>query len=377
MPPLTVGYDATAAVTQQAGIGRYARELLRALGHLPECFRYKVVFESRGANVPLPQLGDQFSVYPIPASDRLMNAVWHRARLPIPIEVRTGRIDVFHSPDFSMAPSIAPSLVTVHDLAFEAVPQLSYPSLARYLHRVVPRGVRRARAVIVPSSHTKAEMLARLGTDEGKVHVIPEGVSGVFRPDSPADDAAVLQRRGITRPYIFTHSTLEPRKNVDRLLEAISLLQTSEFPHVLLLAGRLGWLYEPIFETHARLELGDRARFLTDCSDQELAALLRQADLAVYPSLYEGFGLPVLEALACGAPTVCSGNTSFPEIAGTAADLFDPWDVDDIAAVMRAVLEDGDRQAALRRQGPVQARTFTWERCARATVEVYNAVGQG
>src|SRR5579884_3091447 len=352
MPPLTVGYDATAAVTQQAGIGRYARELLRALGHLPECFRYKVVFESRGANVPLPQLGDQFSVYPIPASDRLMNAVWHRARLPIPIEVRTGRIDVFHSPDFSMAPSIAPSLVTVHDLAFEAVPQLSYPSLARYLHRVVPRGVRRARAVIVPSSHTKAEMLARLGTDEGKVHVIPEGVSGVFRPDSPADDAAVLQRRGITRPYIFTHSTLEPRKNVDRLLEAI-------------------------FETHARLELGDRARFLTDCSDQELAALLRQADLAVYPSLYEGFGLPVLEALACGAPTVCSGNTSFPEIAGTAADLFDPWDVDDIAAVMRAVLEDGDRQAALRRQGPVQARTFTWERCARATVEVYNAVGQG
>jgi glycosyltransferase involved in cell wall biosynthesis len=301
---------------QSAGIGRYARELLRALAALPGDDRYRVMYAARGSTVPLPDLGPRFDLFPIPFSDRVTNLMWQRLRLPVPIEMRTGRLDVFHSPDFSLAPSLGPSLVTVHDLAFEVVPHLSYPTLAIYLHIVVPRSIRRARAVVVPSSHTKDAIVRRLGTDPAKICVIPEGVSHNFGPLPGGRDEKVVHNRGLQRPYLLTVGTLEPRKNIERLLDAFAVLRERGKDLDLVIAGRPGWMYQGIFERSAQLGLGERVRFLQDVDDTELPALYRQSLLTVYPSIYEGFGLPALEALACGSPLAASGNSSIPEVAG-------------------------------------------------------------
>lgn len=371
---LTVGYDATAAVRQTAGIGRYARELLRALSLLPSQDRYRVTYASVGASIELPQLGPRFRTYLIPASDRVLHAIWNRARIPLPIEMRTGSLDVFHSPDFSLAASLAPSIVTVHDLAFEVVPQLGYPTLARYLHRAVPAGVRRARAVIVPSANTKQAVIRRFGTDPSKIHVIPEAASDVFKPEGVDQDHEVLGRLGVHPPFLLSVSTLEPRKNYQRLLEAFAALRARGRDVRQVIVGRPGWLYGPIFERWRELKLEGAALFLSSVGDEDLAALYRQAELTVYPSIYEGFGLPALEALASGSPLACSGNSSLPEVTGDAGVFFDPWDVEDMTETIDALLLDPNRRHELAARGPIQAQKFSWFRAATETNALYHHV---
>lgn len=368
---MRIGYDATAAIRQQAGIGRYARELLIALSQTNADDDFRLFVESGGASLPLPNLDPRFRAYPIPVSDRIMNAFWHRARVPAPVELRTGRLDVFHSPDFSLAPSLAPSVVTIHDLAFDIVPQTSSPTLAAYLHRVVPRSIHRARAVIVPSKHTQQAVLNRFGVDEAKVFVVAEGVSSLFTEHSSESDAGVRSARGLEAPFLLTVATFEPRKNLERLLKAFSILRGRGRVHKLVLVGRRGWLDEGIFRTHRDLFLGDSAVFLTDVQDAELASLYRLAELVVCPSIYEGFGLSALEALASGAPLACSGNSSFPEIAGEVAEYFDPWDVEDIVTTLETLLADEDHRRCLAQAGSETASRFSWARAAEATLSVY------
>ena len=368
---MIVGYDATAAVRQSAGIGRYARELLIALNALPVEEQYRLPFAAHGASVALPPLGPNFRPCGIPITDRVANAMWQRLRLPVPIELRTGRLDVFHSPDFSLAPSRAPAILTVHDLAFEIMPQVCYPTLAAYLHRVVPRCVRRAEAVIVPSNHVKSDIVKQFGTDPAKVHVIPEGSSGSFGSEPSDLDGQIVKRYRLRTPFLLTVGTLEPRKNLERLLDAFARLRDRGSEVHLMIAGKPGWLYQGIFERHQALGLGKTVRFLRNVDDAALASLYRRAAAVVYPSLYEGFGLPVLEALASGAPVVCSGNTSMPEVAGNAALYVDPWDVEDIAQTIEDLLSDEQLQSRLRQAGPPRAADFTWGRTAQRTHELY------
>jgi glycosyltransferase involved in cell wall biosynthesis len=304
----------------------------------------------------------------------MMNLVWHRLRIPIPVEARTGSLSVFHSPDFSLAPCIAPSIVTVHDLAFEVVPQLSFPTLATYLHRIVPRCIAKARMVVVPSLHTREAIVRRFGTDPEKIRVIPEGVTGTFVPYPSRTDQMVTAHHGIVRPYILTVSTLEPRKNLERLLNAFSVLVTRQMDLDLVVVGRAGWMYSGIFERYATLGLGDRVRFLQDVPDSDLPALYRRAQITVYPSLYEGFGLPALEALACGSPLAASGNSSVPEVAGDTAIYFDPWDEADMAESVAMLLTSTSLMERLRVSGPERARQFTWRRAAEATADLYRDV---
>lgn len=370
---LTIGYDATPALRQTAGIGRYARELLIALARLDSQDSFRVIFDALGASVGLPPLNSRFQLYPIPASDRVMNLLWQRMRLPIPIEIRTGGLDVFHCPDFSLPPSRAASIVTIHDVAFEVVPQLSYPSLATYLHRIVPRAVARARAVIVPSNHTKEAVVRRFGADDDKVHVIPEGVCPQFRTDKGDNDEATIWRLGVRSPFLLSVGTLEPRKNYDRLLLAFAALRKSHDIR-LVVVGRRGWLHDSVFKTHADLGFEDSVLFLDKVGDSDLSALYRLAEVTVYASLYEGFGLPALEALASGSPLVCSGNTSLPEVVGDAALLFDPWDVADITRTIDVLLNDVSLRSRLRLAGAARASAFTWSRAAEATSKLYHDV---
>src|SRR5579872_1137810 len=254
------------------------------------------------------------------------------------------------------------------------MPQVSYPTLAQYLHRTVPRSIRRAQAVISPSEYTKQSIVSLYGTAPEKIRVIPEGVGACFVPHAQPADAERLSRLGLQRPFLLSPGTLEPRKNLERLLEAFASVRSKHGDLLLVLAGGRGWLDDGIFAKHGQLGLGDSVRFLGHVDDSTLSALYRHGLATVYPSLLEGFGLPPLEALACGSPLVASGNSSIPEVCGDAAVYVDPWDVEDMSTSIATVVEDEALRASLREQGPRRASTFTWNRTAQTTLQLYHDV---
>ena len=371
---LTVGVDATSAARQSAGIGRYTRELLSALARRSDTTAYRLFYcaagELRGS---LPHLDGRFHVRRLPLSDRVTNAVWQRLGVPFPVQAITGRFDVFHSPDFTL-PSLwgAPSVLTVHDLAFLAVPDCAYPTLREYLEVVVPRSVRRATRIIAVSQSTAQDLQELLRVPAEKIEVIPEGVSTLFRPSSDrTGDIARVRALGVERPYILSVGTLEPRKNYLRLLEAFAALRRDGLDVDLLIAGARGWLDEPIFHRLDDLKLRPWVNILQP-DDESLRSLYRSASVFVYPSLYEGFGIPPLEALACGTPVACSNTSSLPEIVADAALSFDPYDVEEIAHAVRTILSDSALSERLRSAGPVRASSFTWDAAAHRTHQLYS-----
>ena len=372
---LTVGFDATAAVHQRAGIGRYTRQLLQEYGRMGGQDRFRLFYANRGQHRgDLPALDDRFARRPVPVSDRLLNALWHRARIPLPVQVFTGQFDVFHSPDFSLPPIYrAPAIVTIHDLAFFRTPDCAVPSLAQYLQRVVPRSILNATHVIAVSENTRRDILELVDIPETKVTMILEGVDApVIRP-SASTSAAVLRGLGISEPYILAVGTLEPRKNYSRLIQAYALLRHQGMDDHLVIAGTPGWLYEDVFRCVDRFHLNDSVHFVSP-DDDELACLYHRATAFVYASLYEGFGLPPLEALAWGLPVACSSAASLPEVVGDAAVQFDPYDVEGIARCLETVVTDVTVRATLQQRGPLRASTLSWRRAAAETVALYHRV---
>lgn len=373
---LTVGYDATAAVRQAAGIGRYARQLLAALADRSDDIRYRL-FSLTGGSVSsrLPPLDGRFRHRSYPVSDRIMNAVWQRARVPVPVQLLTGRVDVFHSPDFTLPPLAGrPSVLTIHDLAFRTVPECAFPSLRAYLEQVVPRNARRATRVIAVSEQTRRDVVEYLEVPADQVTTILEGVGPEFRPaEQPLVARAEAAALGIDRPYLLAVGTLEPRKNYVRLLEAYARLRERGVEQLMVIAGRPGWLYEPILRRIDELSLGNYVR-LVQPDDRVLVALYQAADVFVFPSLYEGFGIPPLEALACGTPVACSATSSLPEVVGDAALTFDALNVDAIVEAVEHLLSDRELRAVLVRRGKERAAEMTWARAAAETVQVYREV---
>ncbi len=373
---LRIGIDYTAAVQQRAGIGRYTRNLVRALAAIDRENEY-VLFAAGGGGRPVDEdWPSNFRVRSVPLSDRTMAILWHRLRVPLPVEALVGPVDLFYSPDFVLPPTRARTVLTVHDLSFIRVPECADPNLRAYLNKAVPRSVHRADLVLADSQNTKDDLVELLGVNPQRIEVIYPGVEERFRP---IEDQALLEnvRRRYNLPtrFILGLGTLEPRKNFPRFIEAFASLQVSKFASLhLVIAGRPGWLYEGIFAAVERLGLEGKVAFPGFIADEDLPALYNLAELFVFPSLYEGFGLPVLEAMACGTPVVCSNTSSLPEIVGDAALTFDPLDVTEIAAKIEEVLHNEALREEMREKGLQQAAKFSWERTAQETLEVYREV---
>jgi len=377
--PLTVGFDATAAARQRAGIGRYTRQLLTALAAIDDDTRYRLFYCAGGRmEGELPALNQRFTVRPLPLSDRVVNLVWQRAQLPLPVQAFIGNFDLFHSPDFTLPPvRRKPTVLTIHDLAFMVKPECAYPTLRAYLAEVVPRSARRATRIIAVSAQTRRDLIERLGISQERITVVSEAAGVEFRPAADSHVAGdVVRKLGIDGPYILSVGTLEPRKNYVRLLEAYAILRASGVPHRLVIAGARGWLFDSIFTRLDLLGLRDHVSFLRP-DEQGLLALYQSASVCVFPTLYEGFGIPPLEALACGAPVACSSAASLPEVVGDAALLFDPENVEEMAHCVHRLLEDATLGAILRERGTQRAAHFSWQRTAVETLEVYGQVVAG
>jgi len=273
----------------------------------------------------------------------------------------------------------ARTVLTVHDLSFLRVPQYAHPVLRAYLERVVPRSVGRADLILADSENTQRDVIDLLGVAEERVRVIYPGVEARFRPvTDPTILATVRTRYRLERPFILGLGTLEPRKNWAGLIEAYArLVERWRVAHDLVIVGGKGWLYEPIFQKVGELGLGDRVRFVGHAGDDDLPALYSLAACLAYPSFYEGFGIPVIEAMACGTPVVTTPVSSLPEAGGEAALYVEPGDSEALAEALERVTCDEGLRAHLRAAGLAQAKRFTWEAAAQQLLAAYRAVVAG
>lgn len=377
-----IGIDVTAALTQGGGIGRYTRELVRALAatatdHHLRFFSAKAPAELPVSD-PLPQ-GRNISYRAAPLDERWLYRLWYRLRLPLPVQWISGRLDLFHSPDFVLPPVSGriPTLLTVHDLSFVHYPHTFPAVLVRYLNRVVPWSIRRATHVLADSAATKQDLLDVWRVPPEKVTVLYSGVDARFQPVSDeAAKTAVRRRYNLGEaPYVLTVGTVQPRKNYQMLVQAFRPV-AQHLPHNLYIAGGKGWLYEEMLAEVQRQGLDGRVRFIGFVADEDLPALYSAADLFVFPSLYEGFGLPLLEAMACGVPVVTSDASSLPEVVGDAAVMLSPQDTAVWSEAMQALLVDALRRQALAARGLQQARRFTWQRAATQLLALYDRLLQ-
>ncbi|MBI5303473.1 MAG: glycosyltransferase family 4 protein [Chloroflexi bacterium] len=367
---LTIGIDFTSASRERAGIGRYARELVRALSRLDGTNRY-VLFVPRDAHAELLRFdwSPNFTIRRAPLTERYLAALWHRARVPLFVEAFIGKVDVFYSPDFLLPPTRARrTLVTVHDLSYVRVPECFPAPLLNYLNRAVPRALARADLVLADADSTRRDVNDVYRVPRDKIKTLYSGVDPRFNPSIAPESQARVHELTRGKPYLLAVSTIQPRKNYARLIEAFGRIANSQFlvrNSQLVISGAKGWMFEDVFQKVERLGLQERVIFPDFFADDDLPALYAGATLFVYPSLYEGFGLPVAEAMACGAPVVCSHASSLPEVAGNAALYFDPHDVDAMANAMQRALTDESLRDDLRARGFAQAKKFSWDKAAR------------
>jgi glycosyltransferase involved in cell wall biosynthesis len=356
---------------RRSGIGRY---LERLLAELPATLGDGQLVVYAGRGMVKAHLGASCSWHRawFPADNPALRVAWEHAVLPI--VARRDRLDLFHGTMNVLPRRLpCPGIVTIHDLAFLRWPEQVPARRHRYLSAGVRDAARRAARIVAVSESTRADVVELMGVDPDRVAVTHLGVDPRFRPPGDGERAAFRERKRIVRPYVLAVGNLEPRKNLPALLRAFALL-APDVPHDLVLVGAEGWLTGEIHATLAALRLGDRVRMTGFVGDDELIAWYGAADLFVYPSLYEGFGLPVVEAMACGVPVVTSNVSSLPEVAGDAAVTVGPRDDDAIADGMRRVLTDAALANDLRRRGWRRAAEFTWGRTAAQTVAVYREV---
>lgn len=302
--------------------------------------------------------------------------IWEQ--LVQPFLLNKSSFDVFHSPDHILPflPIKARKIVTVHDLSFYKHPE-TFPRMKRsYKKLVTPGSLRRADRIIADSASTKKDIIDIFSMPADKIDVVHIGVGGEFRKITDGKVLSSLrEERRLKNPFLLFVGTLEKRKNIEGLVDAYILaVRENKIPHDLVVVGRKGWLYDGIFEKVRRQGFENKVRFICDAGQEELPLLYNLADLFVYPSVYEGFGLPVLEAMACGTPVITSDVSSLPEIAGEAAVLIDPYDIQALASCIAKVLNDETLKKDLSQKGLERARQFGWDKCARQTMEVYKSV---
>ena len=286
---------------------------------------------------------------------------------------------LFHAPNYILPTSANPGVATIHDLSHLRYPHFHPRERIAYLERRLPDTLRRAGCLISDSEFIRQEIITLLGVAPQRVRTIPLGVDPVFHPRSTPELQPVLDRYRLAGlPYLLVVATLEPRKNLARMVAAYTRLPAAlRRRHPLALAGAPGWLSADLERAIEPLERAGQARRLGYVPQSDLPLLYAGAFAFAYPSLYEGFGLPVLEALASGVPTLSSDRASLPEVAGAAALYVDPEDVDHLSVGLERLLTDDPWRAAAVTAGLLQARRFSWERCVDQTVAAYRAALDG
>ena len=350
------------------GVGNYIKNLVWSLAGIDRENEY-VLFASAENACHLQGLGENFSIEFAP-SNRTLRLPWEQSVLPLRLKQK--RIDVCHGATF-VTPLLKTCghVVSIHDMTFHLTPERHSLLKRAYFRAMIPQMARRSERVIAISESTKRDLVSLLEIKEEKICVTHLGVDKRFRPVTDEQELTrVRQKYKLSPKYILYVGLIEPRKNVETLVDAYHAdsLHT-EFE--LVLAGNLGWGYRPLLKKVANSHVRNRIRMPGYVADADLPALFSMAATFVYPSVYEGFGLPVLEAMACGAPVITSQVSSLPEVAGDAAILVDPTDPKSLASALQKALADEHLRKSLSERGIQRAQLFTWEKTAQKTLGVY------
>ncbi len=363
--------DVSAAVHRRAGLGRYAESLARAMANLAEdeialFFNREAGVEPLAGLEAMPSRTVALGYKPW----RMLVLAAQGAGMGFDRFFPDARL--FHATEHLLLPfRRLPTVLTVHDLIFRHLPQHHKRLNRWYLNLAMPLYVRRATHLIAVSEATRRDLMAAYGVPAGKITVIYEAADPRFGPRDALEQQTVRANYGLPAAYFLYLGTIEPRKNLLRLLRAWEPLYLAGEAPPLVIVGKRGWLSAPFFEAVERSAAREGIILTGYVLDDDLPALIAAATAFVFPSLYEGFGLPPLEAMACGTPVLCSNRSSLPEVVGEAALLFDPADEEAIRAAMRRILTDGALRESLRRRGLEQARRFSWRRTAEATLRLY------
>lgn len=372
---MRIAFDVSYVQRRRAGYGRLSTELLSALlkaddknEYILHGWSYSIDFETL-RQFQRPNV--QMNVKRIPGN--IKRWYWTRAQFP-PIEYFVGSVDVFHSADPFLPPvRSAKKISTVHDLASTKFPEFFESDVLR-MNKHIGQHVASADAIIVPSEHTKLDLGELNAVDPKKVTVIREPVSPIFSErGDPENDDAIVKRFGIVNAYALFVGTFEPRKNIASIVKAFNLLGDTEGLH-LVLVGKKGWKYDDVFRLINDSPSKMRIHYLEFVTDEELAVLYRKSLFFVYPSFYEGFGLPVLEAMASGTPIITSNTSSLRELADGVALLVDPQRVNDLVEAMSMLANDEVRRVEMRQRGAYVSRQFTAEAAAKAIQALYKSL---
>lgn len=366
---MRVGIDARLVYYHPAGISRYCQQLIRALADIEKQDQFVILQSRRDHRRLVSQENFQHRPMWTPSHHRFEQTL-------LSLELRFTPLDVLHSPDF-----IPPfrrrcrSIITIHDLAFLLYPQFLTKSGARHYGQI-DQAVRHTDHIIAVTESTRRDIVRLLGVPEQMITVIYEAPRRFFHLLPDVDLKPRLQRRfGLERDFVLFVGTIEPRKNVPTLLGAFQQLLDHYHPEVdLVLAGAPGWLTDDIYALSDRLGLKGRVHFLGRVSDEELVWLYNAAQMLVLPSFYEGFGLPPLEAMACGTPVIVSNVSSLPEVVGDAGLLVDPTNANDLTVAIWRLLSDQVLREDLIAKGYRRVACFSWERAAHETLELYRRV---
>ncbi len=370
--------DARSVDIRQSGVGNHVTQLIRGLKTIDGRNQYGLMV-TRGQLKNAPTFFDQFEVYQAPFSNEnhIFGDPWEFFLLPK--ELRKRGVNLFHGPAF-MAPPFHKgfkSVSTIHDLVAFHHPHTIPTKYAYYMRFLIHLMIRRADAIITVSEFIRHEIIQQFKVDEGRIFAVPNSVSDHFRPvDDNERINALKLKYGIKKRYFLHVGNIEPRKNLVNLFRACDRIWDklhNDFQ--LVVVGKRGWLYSEIFDTLKKAEFSSNVVFTGYVSDDDMPVLYSGADFFIFPSVYEGFGLPILEAMRCGVPVITSRVASLPEVAGEAALYVNPHNPDDIAEKMMTLAYDDTLKEALREKGFHQARNFSWEKTARKTLDVYEMVG--
>jgi glycosyltransferase involved in cell wall biosynthesis len=368
--------DVSPTAQGHAGLGRYAGEIAHELAHQPDRLNLSLFYNRQGP-VQLPDHLAHLPTKTVNLGNKPWRmAVWLSQLGRWPMDQTFGATDIFHATNHLLAHfKQARTVYTLHDLIFLRYPEYHLPYNRWYLTLTMPRYLRAADVIITPSEWTRQDALQHYHLPETKIKVIYEAAAPHFKPVTDAGALeCVRQKYNLPSKFILHVATIEPRKNLSRLLEAFQTL-LADWPDVkLVLVGKKGWLYEDFFQKLQASGLEPCVIFPGYVDEVDLPAFYQMAELFVFPSLYEGFGLGPLEAMACGTPVVSSNSSSLPEVIGDAGLLFEPTDTAAIAQALRRVLADETLRSELKQRSLRQAQKFSWAKAAEAHIAVYHSL---
>jgi len=360
--------DAHAIGCHLTGNEVYIRNLLHEFARLDRTSDFIAYVSKPGAHLQVPKNVETRYVSENP---------FRRLGLDLPMKLRYDKPDLLHVQYTGPLACSAPLVVSVHDVSYLEHPQYFTRFRSNQLRFTVKRTVEAAARILTPSEFSRRAILRHYKLDERKVVVVPNAVSSSFRPVERESAAAVVEEKfGIRGPFVLTVGDLQPRKNHLGLLHAFeeTLRQHPHLPHRLVFVGKETWYSKELHRAVMRSSVAGRVHFTGFVEDPDLLQFYGACDLFVFPSFYEGFGLPILEAMACGRAVACSSATAMPEVANAAGILFDPYSVPEMARAIGDVLLDPEMRARLERLGTNRAASFTWERAAQRTLDVYYEV---